>query len=148
VNDAGIDLLKDFEGFRERAYLDVVGVPTIGYGFTKGVQLGDHMTQAEGQERLKTEIAEFEGGVITACTRLPSPNQLAALVCLAYNIGINAFRKSTVLRLHNAGDFTGAADAFRMWCKAGPRVVTGLVNRREAERALYLTPDTERRAKP
>lgn len=148
MNDAGIDLLKDFEGFRERAYLDIVGVPTIGYGFTKDVQLGDHMTQAEGQERLKVELAEFEGGVITSCTRLPSPNQLAALVCLAYNIGLAGFRKSTVLRLHNVGDFSGAADAFRMWCKAGGRVVTGLVNRREAERALYLTPDNERRARP
>ncbi len=146
MNDAGIDLLKDFEGFRERAYLDVVGIPTIGYGFTQGVKLGDHMTQAEGQERLKAELAEFEGGVTAACSRQPSENQLAALVCLAYNIGINAFRKSTVLRLHNAGDFSGAADAFRLWCKAGGRVVTGLVNRREAERALYLTPGIDRRA--
>ncbi len=146
MNDAGIDLLKDFEGFRERAYLDVVGIPTIGYGFTRGVKLGDHMTQAEGQERLKSELAEFEAGVKTACARLPSESQLAALVCLAYNIGLAAFKKSTVLRLHNAGDFSGAADSFRMWCKAGGRVVTGLVNRREAERALYLTPDLDRRA--
>jgi len=146
MNDAGVDLVKDFEGFRERAYLDMVGVPTIGYGFTKGVKLGDTITQAEARERLKAELEDFEGGVLGACTLEPSPNQLAAMVCLAYNIGIQAFRKSTVLRKHNEGDFGGAADAFRMWCKAGGKVVTGLINRREAERALYLTPDIERRA--
>lgn len=140
MNDAGVDLVKDFEGFRERAYLDIVGVPTIGYGFTKGVQLGDTITQAEARDRLAEELMEFESGVLGACERMPSQNESAAMVSLAYNIGLRAFKSSTVLRLHNEGMTTGAADAFRLWCKAGGRVVTGLVNRREAERELYLAP--------
>lgn len=138
MNQAGIDLLKDFEGFRNHAYLDMVGVPTIGYGFTKGVELGDTMTQAEAEDRLKLEMAEFESGVLEMCERLPSPNQSAAMTCLAYNVGLGNFRGSTVLRKHNLGDTIGAADAFRMWNRAGGNVVPGLVTRREAERALYL----------
>lgn len=139
MNQAGIDLLKDFEGFRDHAYLDFVGVPTIGYGFTKGVKLGDVMTAEQGEQRLQQEVSSFEAGVIAACENEPSENQLAAMTCLAYNIGLRAFEGSTVLRNHNRGDTLMAANAFRMWCRAGGKVLTGLVNRREAERALYLT---------
>ena len=139
MNAAGIDLLKDYEGFRADAYLDMVGVLTIGYGFTKGVNLGDHMTSIEADARLKQEVSEFETGVLDACTNPPTPNQGAAMTCLAYNIGLGAFKGSTVLRKHNAGDLQGAADAFQLWCRAGGKVALGLVNRRQAERQLYLS---------
>lgn len=134
MNQAGLDLLKHYEGFRENAYLDMVGVATVGYGFTKGVKLGDKMTQAEADARLMAELAHYEPD----CAG--TENQLAAMCCLSYNIGKTAFDNSTVKRLHLKGDFAGAADAFLMWSKAGGHIVPGLVKRRTAERALYLTP--------
>ncbi len=137
MNEAGIALLKSFESFRADAYLDMVGVPTIGWGFTKGVHLGDHMNEDEAETRLEQEIDQFESELKVAGT----PNQMAAMTCLAYNIGSGHFRSSTVRRLHLLGNFQGAADAFLMWNLAGGRVVRGLVRRREAERALYLTPE-------
>lgn len=141
MNQAGIDLLKSFEGFRGDAYPDPGsgGDPwTLGYGFTKGVSQGDTITEPEAEDRLKLEVRGFEDGVLSACTRLPSPNQLAAMTCLAYNIGLANFRSSTVLRRHNAGETYAAAGAFVMWNKASGHVMAGLTRRREAERALYL----------
>ncbi len=135
MNQAGIDLLKNYEGFRANAYLDMVGQPTLGYGFTKGVELGDTITTVEADARLRDELAVFERGLGLDGTE----NQLSAMTCLAYNIGLGAFKGSTVCRLHIKGDFDGAADAFRMWDRAGGQVVPGLVRRREAERALYLS---------
>jgi lysozyme len=135
MNQAGIDLLKNYEGFRENAYLDLVGVPTIGYGFTQGVRLGDHMTPEQGEFRLKAELSKFGLGLGVEGTE----NQVAAMTCLAYNIGLGNFGGSTVKRLHLKKEYQGAADAFRNWDKAGGKVVYGLVRRRESERELYLT---------
>ena len=132
MNRAGLDLLRNYEGFRSDAYKDIVGVLTIGFGFTKGVKVGDHMTLAEAEARLQTELADYEKGITG------NENQIAAMTCLAWNIGIGAFQGSSVWRLHRAGNHAAAADAFRMWVKAGGRVVYGLVRRRESERALYL----------
>jgi len=143
MNQAGVDLVKSFEGFRSQAYLDAVGVPTIGYGFTKGVQLGDLMTQDEADARLAQELGEFEAGVLKLCVRAPGANQAAAMSALAYNIGLAAFKGSSVLREHNDGFFALAADAFLLWNRAGGRVLPGLVKRRAAERKLYLTPDAD-----
>ena len=133
MNRAGLDLLRNFEGFRSDAYKDIVGVPTIGFGFTKGVTMGDHMTIEAAEARLQTELVDYEKGMTG------TDNQIAAMTCLAWNIGIHAFQSSTVRMRHLAGDYPGAADAFRLWCKAGGKTVYGLVRRREAERALYLT---------
>jgi len=133
MNQAGLDLLKNYEGFRSDAYRDLVGVWTIGYGFTQGVKPGDHMTQAEGDARLLKELEQYAPGVDG------TDNQLSAMTCLAWNIGKPSFDHSTVKRLHVARDFQGAADAFRMWTLAKGKVIYGLVRRREAERALYLT---------
>lgn len=134
MNQAGLDLLKNYEGFRGDAYRDLVGVWTIGYGFTQGVKPGDHMTQEEGDARLLKDLESYAPGVEG------TENQLAAMTCLAWNIGKPSFNHSTVFRKHQEGDFLGAAEAFRMWTKAGGHTVYGLVRRREAERALYLTP--------
>ena len=141
MNQAGIDLLKRFEGFCPAAYPDPAtgGEPyTIGYGFTAGVELGDTITREDAEIRLKFEVAAFESGVSKLVTRTPDPNQLAAMVCLAYNIGCGNFEHSTTLRRHNSGDLYGAANAFLLWNKAAGHVMQGLINRREAERALYL----------
>ena len=140
TSNRGIELLIKFEGFRGEAYRDVVGVVTIGFGFTSGVKMGDKMTLAEARDRLKREIVEYEQGVLAACTRKPNQNQFDAFVCFAFNVGVAGFRKSSVLKAHNRGDYQAAARAFGLWNKAGGKVFTGLTRRRAAEAALYLEP--------
>lgn len=137
INQAGIDLIKSFEGFRTDAYLDIVGVPTIGYGFTKGVKLGQTITQAEAEVRLKEELKTFESGIskLTAICNL-TENQFAALVCFAYNVGLFAFEKSTMLKKLISGQ--NCSDEFLRWNKAGGKEVAGLTRRRKAERELFL----------
>jgi len=134
VNQAGLDLLKHYEGFRAHAYRDMVGVWTIGYGFTKDAKPDDVMTVPEADARLLEELKDYEPD----CEG--TDNQLAAMTCLAWNIGKKAFDGSTVLRKHKEGNYEAAANAFLMWNKAGGRVVLGLVRRRQSERSLYLTP--------
>lgn len=140
TSNRGIELLIKFEGFRGEAYRDVVGVVTIGFGFTSGVKMGDKMTLAEARDRLKREIVEYEQGVLAACTRKPNQNQFDALVCFAFNVGVAGFRKSSVLKAHNRGDYQAAARAFSLWSKAGGKTWPGLVRRRAAEAALYMEP--------
>lgn len=140
TSNKGLSLIVQFEGFRGEAYRDVVGVVTIGFGFTKGVKMGDKMTLAEARDRLRNEIVEYEQGVLSACTRPPNQNQFDAFVCFAFNVGVAGFRKSSVLKAHNRGDFQAAARAFGLWNKAGGKVWPGLTRRRAAEAALYLEP--------
>lgn len=141
INTAGVALLKEFEGWAGEAYQCPAGVWTIGYGFTEGVKPGDTMTREEGDRRLAAELEHFADGVLALLTREATSNQFAALVVLAFNIGLAGFARSTVLRLHSAGDIEGAARAFGMWNKAGGKVLRGLVRRRAAESALYLKPE-------
>jgi len=140
VSPRGRALIKQFEGFREIAYQDVVGVWTIGYGFTRGVTPGQHMTLAQAEARLITELLGYEQAVLNGCTLEPNQNQLDAMCSLAWNIGIAGFLRSTVLRAHNRGDFQSASRAFGLWNKAGGREWAGLTRRRAAEAALYLEP--------
>ena len=143
INAAGLALIKEFEGFRAAAYLDPVGIVTIGYGTTAAAgvgitpRLGMTISEAEASGYLLRALDTFAATIRPAVIGKPTPNQWAAMLSLAYNIGPEAFRRSSVLRLFNAGDTAGAADAFRLWNKAGGRVLPGLVRRREAERALF-----------
>lgn len=140
VSARGRALIKQFEGFRADAYQDVVGVWTIGYGFTRGVQPGQHMTAAQAEARLITELLGYEQAVLGGCTREPNQNQLDAMCSLAWNIGVGGFLRSTVLKAHNLGDVQSASRAFGLWNKAGGREWAGLTRRRAAEAALYLEP--------
>lgn len=141
ISATGIALIKQFEGCKLNAYLDGGGVPTIGWGTTgPNIKLGMKWTQDQADAALYARIAEFERGVMATCTELPNTHQLDAMVCLAYNIGLGAFKKSTVLRMHNARKFAEAGAAFGMWNKDGGVVRAGLTRRRAAEAALYLTP--------
>lgn len=142
-------LIKQAEGLRLRAYLCPAGVPTIGWGHTatvtaEDVRLARKVRLDEAEALLDQDLAEFEA-LVHQCCRLPAnDNQLGAMVSLAFNIGADGFRKSSVLRAHNRGDFAIAAQAFALWNKAtvdgAKRVLPGLVARRAAEAALYLTP--------
>jgi len=136
----GLSLIKQFEGFRAQAYQDVVGVWTIGYGFTEGVTEGQHMTRAQADARLATELLRYEAAVLAACKVEPNQNQFDALVSLAWNIGPGAMAKSSVIKAHNRGDTQAAARAFGLWNKAGGKEWPGLVRRRAAEAAIYLEP--------
>ncbi|EFO31333.1 endolysin [Roseibium sp. TrichSKD4] len=131
------------EGKRNRAYLDVVGVPTICYGSTRGVKLGMVKTNAECTALLRDEVAEYRHGLhpyftkTTKSRRLP-PSRDAAFTSLAFNCGIRAIGRSTATRRLNSGDIRGACHAITWWNKAGGRVWRGLVVRRSAERDLCL----------
>ena len=143
TNDAGINLIKEFEGLRERAYQDVKGIWTIGYGHIRDVVEGMVISVEQAIQYLKDDLRSTELGVTNAIGDAPTTdNQFAAMVALAYNIGIGNFRQSTVLREHKQGS-PAAANAFLMWDKANiggqMQVVAGLKRRREAEAELYLT---------
>lgn len=140
INAAGIRLVKDFEGCHTEAYQDIVGVWTIGYGHTEGVKEGDTITLSKAHSLLVEELERYASRISESCTNPPNDNELAAMTSLAYNVGIAGFRRSTVLKCHNACDTDAAARAFALWNKAGGKVVKGLVRRRAAEAALYLQP--------
>jgi lysozyme len=154
VSSKGIKLVEEFEGFLELAYLDAVGIWTVGFGETRldgrPVRQGDRLTLKEARARLAARLDQDFG---PAVERAVSPATLAqhqfdACCSLAYNIGngkqfgpisgAGGFRGSTVARLIRAGDLEGAADAFLMWNKAGGRVLAGLVARRQRERRVFL----------
>lgn len=134
-------MVARFEGFRSRAYRDVGGVWTVGYGETRldgrAVQAGDEMPEPQARERLAERLAFFAASVRGSCKRELSQNQLDACTSLAYNIGCEAFRTSTVCHKIQVGDFDGAADSFKLWNKVGKIVRAGLVARRAEEAALF-----------
>jgi lysozyme len=141
-NSRGLALLKSFEGCELEAYPDpgTGGEPwTIGWGHTGGVKKGDKITQAEADDLLAEDLERFEEGVARYIGHAPATDdQFSACVCLAFNIGLERFRNSTVLKRHRLKNYTGAANAFLLWKYAGGRVMKGLMRRREAERRLYL----------
>lgn len=138
INQRGLDLIKSFEGLRLKAYLCPAGVPTIGYGSTLNVKMGTEITEAEAELLLKRDLARFELGVAELTDpETTTGDQFSAMVSLAFNIGLTAFARSTVLKRHRLGNPVGAGNAFLMWNKAGGRVLPGLMRRREAERRLY-----------
>lgn len=144
INRATIDLVKAFEGLRLKAYPDAVGVLTIGYGTTAmaGVGIAPHIgmtiTEAEAETYLMRALEKFALKIQPKITAPINENEFGAFLSLAYNVGPGAFAKSSALRKFNAGDKAGAANAMLLWNKAGGKV--RLVRRREAERALFLTP--------
>lgn len=140
---AALEIIKRNEGLRLEAYPDPAtgGDPwTNGYGHTgPDVSEGQTITQEQADAWLASDLDKFIQGVNDVIDDA-TPNQLGAMVSLAYNIGLGNFGKSSVARLHNAGDFAAAANAFLLWNKAAGRVFAGLDRRRHEERALYLTP--------
>jgi lysozyme len=144
INDAGLDLIKSFEGCRLAAYQDVAGIWTIGYGHIRGVREGMAITEEQATQYLQEDLADTESAVDAMTSTAPTTNnEYAAMVSLCFNIGSGNFKTSSVLRFHLARDYTSAADAFLLWDKShvdGQLVeVPGLLRRRQAERDLYLT---------
>lgn len=139
-----LQLIREFEGLRLKAYQDSVGVWTIGYGTTRingePVKQGMEITKEKAEELLLEDVTAFANKIKPLITASVTTNQFNALVSLAYNIGVGAFGKSTLLKKLNSGDIFSAADQFLVWNKAGGKVLQGLVNRRKKERELFLTP--------
>lgn len=129
-----------WEGKRNLAYPDIVGVWTVCYGETRGVKRGDRYSDDECLTMLGEGVAEFETGM-RACLKAPDaipPKPYAMFLSLSYNIGTGAFCRSTVARRANAGDIRGACNAIPLFNRAGGKVVKGLVNRRAAEQRVCL----------
>jgi lysozyme len=145
VNQAGMDLIKRWEGCKLKAYKDVAGVWTVGYGLTSAagfIEVGPDttLTQEEADWYLEQAVNKYADGIRSAITAPINENQFAAFVSLAYNVGIAGVRRSSAVRHFNAGQLDKVPRAIRAWNKAGGRVVQGLVNRREAEVKLFQTP--------
>ena len=130
--------IAQWEGKRNDPYRDIVGVMTVCYGETN-VPMRRY-TDQECIDMLERSVAQYRDRVLQCTPSLQGhPYQLAAATSLAYNIGPNAYCRSTVDRRFDQGDFKGACEAFKMWNKAGGRVVQGLVNRRNSEYNLCMT---------
>jgi lysozyme len=134
----GLSMIKKYEGCKLHAYADVVGVWTIGYGHTKGVKPGQTITQEQADTWLMEEYDQFEAGVKKLLHVPVNENQLGALVCFAYNVGLGNLSSSTLLKKINAGDFKGADSEFAKWNKAGGKPYAGLTARRLDEAMLFL----------
>ena len=164
INQAGLELIKSFEGLPDGdpstvnldPYLDPVGIWTIGWGHA--IRVGnDYLRGPQNRARAR---ALYPGGItiqqaemilrgdlmdtcrdVEAAVTVPlTDNQFAALVSFTFNLGVGNLRKSTLLRLVNAGDFAGASQEFKKWNRSGGRVLAGLTRRREAEATLFKTP--------
>lgn len=126
--------IAGWEQFREAAYLPTRDdVPTIGWGETRGVKLGDKTTPDRALVRLLAS-AEEHADAVRECVTVPlHQHEFDAYVSLAYNIGVGAFCNSTLVRLLNAGDYQGACEQILRWNKQKGKVLRGLSVRREAE---------------
>ena len=148
----GINLIKHFEGLRTKAYLDSVGIATIGYGHTKGVKLGMVITETKAEQLLKEDLEYFENKVLDLVKVNLIQNQFDALVSFSLNVGEGSLKKSTLLKkLNNTiyfrrEEIESIADEFLKWDKAkNPKTgklepLGGLTKRRKAEREMFLKP--------
>lgn len=133
-----LSLIQPWEGKRNDPYRDIVGVMTVCYGETQAPmrRYSDAQCAAMLQGRVERDylapVLQCVPGIVNR------PAVAGAAASLAYNIGTKAFCNSTAARRFRMGDWRGGCDAFRSWVNAGGRRVQGLVNRREAERAMCL----------
>ena len=143
----GLALIKRFEGFSAKPYRCSAGVPTIGYGSTyyedgRPVQMDDpDITEEWAEALLINLVRSFEQAVNSMVQQQLTQNQFDALVSFTYNVGIEAFRKSTLLKRVNNDPFDPDINRqFLKWVNAGGRVRAGLVKRRQREARLYFKP--------
>ena len=145
ISNNGINLIKQWEGLKLKAYKCSAGVSTIGIGTTRypnglAVKMGDTITEAQAIEYFKHDIKAFEQDIARYVKVPLTQNQYDALVSFIYNVGAKAFSTSTMLKRINECEYDRAAAEFVKWSKAGGKVILGLVNRRKAERDLFSRP--------
>ena len=148
INERGIEIIKGFEGFSSEPYLCPANVRTYGYGATRGSTGGPvdpdmgviSEAEAEAEALLVRDLESSEGWVLRLVKKALTENQFSALTSFTFNVGCGALQRSTLRMKLNRGEYTlGAADEFPKWRRAGGRILAGLVRRRAAERALFLT---------
>ena len=135
----GRKFIEDLEGVRLKAYQDGGGVWTIGYGHILGVKSGDICSFDQADKWLSEDLTKAEAAVNKHVTQPLNQNQYDALVIFTFNVGVEGFETSTLLRLLNHGDTMGAANQFLLWVHIKGVFSPGLLNRRTAERQLFLT---------
>jgi len=149
MSQSGYDLVKEFEGLRLKAYIDPVGILTIGYGHTSAagipiVKPDLVITKDKAEEVLARDIEQYEEGVRKYVKVDLTQGQFDALVDFAYNAGVGALAKSTLLKRVNAEKFDEVPAEFMKWTKGGGKELPGLVRRRRAEVKLWRGLDTEK----
>ncbi len=138
INQTGLELIKQYEGLSLDPYYCPAGLLTIGYGHVCAVsEYQDGITQEEAERLLSQDLHMSEAAVERAVEVEISDDAFAALVSLAFNIGGNAFKRSTLLKKLNNGDYVGAAAEFPRWNKAAGRALPGLTARRLREQELF-----------
>ena len=146
ISDRGLELIKEYEGFRAKPYLCPAGVPTIGYGTTRyndgnRVTLNDStMTEQIASDILRYQVNTIYGEAVNEYTTIMSEqSHFDALTSFTYNLGVGNLKSSTLLKKHNQGSFDGAANEFLKWVYADGKMLNGLVKRRKEEREMYLS---------
>jgi len=141
TNQAGIDLIKRFEGFKSAAYRRNPGVWAVGYGHVgPDVHAGLSIDEDEAERLLRHALGYYENGILSSLGgAVTTENQFSAMVSLAHSTGLGEFKSSSVLSFHREGKPNCAAQCFLLWNKEGGRVTAPLVRRRKAEAELYLT---------
>lgn len=141
TNQAGVDMIKFYEGYKAKAYKDIGGVLTIGYGHTgHDVIESQVITESMADTLLKFDMEDAEKCINEAVKTRLNDNQFSALVVLTYNIGSGSFLSSTLLKCLNRGDFKNAALEFLRWDKVNGSEIKGLLARRRAEQDLFNRP--------
>lgn len=151
AKELGIQLIKEFEGCKLKAYICPAGRITIGWGSTQAgtgiqFQLGETCTQLQADQWLAQTVEKMAGQLEQALAQVPvalSNTQSGALLDFVYNLGIGNLKKSGLLRALMRGDLPTAADQFLLWNKIGSYASPGLTRRREAERAMFLSVPTK-----
>ncbi|QHJ78224.1 MAG: hypothetical protein [Caudoviricetes sp.] len=143
ISQHGLEKLKQWEGLKTKAYKDAGGVWTIGYGHTAMAgspvpYQGQVITAAEAENILLKDLMQYEAAVANNVNVKLNDNQFAALVSFTFNVGINAFKKSKLLKKLNNGNFDAVPTELMKWNKAGGKKLQGLVNRRRAEGYLWM----------
>lgn len=146
ISAEAINLIKEFEGFESQAYIDTDGTPVIGYGLPKiadkPVQIGDRISVKQADEALKQQLKTIQQELDQVIKVKLSDRQSSALTSLAFNVGVDFVKNSTLIKKLNTGDYKGSANEFLRWDKAniGGELVQmpGLIRRRQAERQLFL----------
>lgn len=138
----GRNLIKEFEGLRLNAYQDSVGKWTIGYGHTQGVYSGMSISQAQADAFLDQDVTSHAAGIFNFVTVKLNQNQFDALVSFHFNLGAYILQDSTLLTYINNKNWQAAANEMKAYVHAGNQVLPGLVRRRNAEVALFLSTTT------
>lgn len=138
LGQAGLNLIKEFEGLRLKAYRDPVGVLTIGYGHTgSDVKSGMVISQQRAEQLLKNDTGWAQKAVRDSVKVPLTQGQFDALTSFTFNLGAGALRTSTLVKKLNTGDYAGAQKEFGRWVHAGGQVLAGLVRRRAAEAKMF-----------